>query len=556
MDNYFIADQFSLLSRLMDIHGENSFKSKSYSIAAYTIEQLPMQLTETPREKIFSIKGIGEATGNKIIEVIEKGELGQLKALISKTPPGVLEMLTIKGLGPKKISSIWKEMEIESLGELLYACNENRLMRYKGFGEKTQRTIQDAISFYLNNQGSFLYAQTESFAQALDSKLKLAFENEKFELTGEFKRQMEVINLLEWVTTASENQLTDFLANHEYEKESAEDATVIYKRSGGLKLGFHVSTPENFFTVLVETSAAEAFLEALKEAQDDAAANPLASEADYFTARNLNFIPACLRETATILRQPSIPALIQSTDIKGIIHTHSNWSDGVNTIEEMAIACMNMQVEYLVISDHSKSAFYAKGLTEDRIKQQHHYIDELNEKFKPFRIFKSIECDILTDGTLDYAHNTLASFDLVITSIHSNFKMTEEKATRRLLNAIENPYTTILGHMTGRLLLSRNGYPVHTRQVIDACAKNKVVIEHNANPRRLDMDWRYMQYALDKGVLLSINPDAHAVSAFDDVKYGILTAQKAGLTKENNLSSFTLEAFIDFLSSRKNSGGL
>jgi DNA polymerase (family 10) len=550
MDNYFIADQLSLLSKLMDIHGEHSFKSKSYSIAAFTIEQLPMQLTETPPEKIFSIKGIGDSTGKKILEVIEKGELSQLKALVNKTPPGVLEMLSIKGLGPKKIAAIWKEMEIESLGELLYACNENRLLNFKGFGEKSQRTIQDAIEFYFNNQGSFLYAQTESYAQAMATKLQQAIPNQAFEITGEYKRQMEVINKLEWVTAATEEELDRFFETFGYHKQQSGNDSVSYKGSGGISLGFYITDRKNLFTRVIETSCSAEFLECLQQ-KKPADNIVIHSEADYFSARNLSFIPACLREKAKILDQGTIPELIQSTDIRGTIHTHSNWSDGANTIEEMARVCINLNLEYLVISDHSKSAFYAKGLTEDRIRQQHYYIDELNDKLSPFKIFKGIECDILADGALDYSDNILSTFDLVITSIHSNFKMTEEKATRRLLNAIENPYTTILGHMTGRLLLSRNGYPVDSKQIIDACARNKVVIEHNANPRRLDMDWRYMDYALEKGVLISIDPDAHAVSAFDDVKYGVLTAQKAGVTKAQNLSSFSLKDFTEYLVSRK-----
>jgi DNA polymerase (family X) len=556
MDNYFIADQFSLLARLMDIHGENSFKSKSYSIAAYTIEQLPIQLTDTPKEKLFSIKGIGETTGNKIIEIMEKGELTQLKTLISKTPPGVLEMLTIKGLGPKKISTIWKEMEIESLGELLYACNENRLLLYKGFGEKTQKGIQDAIQFYLNNQGRFLYADIESYAEAMQTKLEAAFENEKFQVTGEFKRQLEVINKLEWITTASEKQLTGFFQENDFRKDASSARVITFKGNGGITLGFYSSEEKDFYCTLVETSGSEEFLQSLREKKPEAKNQELRSEEEYFHARNLNFIPAPLRENAAVLELPQVPTLIQSSDIKGIIHSHSNWSDGVNTIEEMAIACKKGNYEYLVISDHSKSAFYAKGLTEERIREQHRYIDELNEKLKPFTIFKSIECDILSDGSLDYTNDILSTFDLVITSIHSNFKMSEEKATRRLLSAIENPYTTILGHMTGRLLLSRNGYPVDKKQIIEACAANNVVIEHNANPRRLDMDWRWMDYAVKKGVLLSIDPDAHAISAFDDVRYGVLTAQKGGVTKENNLSSFDLQAFTDYLASRKNSRGL
>ena len=207
--------------------------------------------------------------------------------------------------------------------------------------------------------------------------------------------------------------------------------------------------------------------------------------------------------------------------------------------------------EYLVISDHSKSAFYANGLTVERLKEQHAYIDTLNNQLAPFRIFKSIESDILNDGSLDYSNNILSTFDLVIASIHSNLKMNEEKAMLRLMNAIENPFTTILGHMTGRLLLSRKGYPVDHKRIIDACAANQVVIELNAHPSRLDIDWRYMDYALEKNVLISINPDAHSPEGFDDIRYGVLVAQKAMLTKEQNLSSFGLKELEQYLTSRK-----
>jgi DNA polymerase (family 10) len=243
--------------------------------------------------------------------------------------------------------------------------------------------------------------------------------------------------------------------------------------------------------------------------------------------------------------------LLRPEEIKAVIHSHSNWSDGSNTIEEMAEACIRKGYEYLVISDHSKSAFYANGLQEERIREQHRYIDELNARFAPFKIFKSIECDILNDGQLDYTDSILGTFDLVIASVHSNLKMTQEKAMMRLLRAIENPYTVILGHMTGRLLLSRPGYPVDHEQIIDACAANRVVIELNAHPRRLDMDWRWIDKAVEKGVLISIDPDAHAIEGYEDIRYGVLIAQKAGLTAEHNLSSFTRQQLEDYLSERK-----
>jgi len=239
--------------------------------------------------------------------------------------------------------------------------------------------------------------------------------------------------------------------------------------------------------------------------------------------------------------------VIELNDIKAIIHSHSNWSDGAETLESMANAAKEKGYEYLVISDHSKTAFYANGLREERIVSQHQQIDELNKKLYPFRIFKSIESDILNDGSLDYSDEVLNSFDLIIASIHSNLKMTEDKAMMRLINAIENPFTSILGHMTGRLLLSRNGYPVDHHKIIDACVANNVVIELNAHPRRLDIDWRWIREATDKGVLISINPDAHSITGFDDCKYGILVAQKAGLTKYQNLSSYTLSEFEEFL---------
>ena len=273
-----------------------------------------------------------------------------------------------------------------------------------------------------------------------------------------------------------------------------------------------------------------------------------------FQKAGIQYVPPCLRENAAIIekaKKKNLPVLIQPADIKAIIHSHSKWSDGANTIEEMANECIKRNLEYLVLSDHSKAAFYANGLTEERIREQHRHIDELNAKLKPFKIFKSIECDILNDGSMDYTDDILASFDLVIASIHTNLKMPEDKAMQRLLKAITNPYVTILGHMTGRLLLSRNGYPVDHKKIIDACIENNVVIELNAHPRRLDIDWRYIDYVLEKGGLLSIDPDAHALEGYDDIKYGVLAAQKGGLTKEKNLSSFTLAQFEMFLQNAK-----
>jgi DNA polymerase (family 10) len=549
MINGAIADNFSLTAKLMDIHGDNPFKAKSYANAAFTIDKLPVQLAEMDKAAIAGIKGIGDSVAKKIIEQLETGQLGVLNDLISQTPPGILQMLEIKGIGPKKIATIWRELEIESLGELLYACNENRLTLYKGFGEKTQANIKQGIEFYLSNIGSYLYAQVESYVSTMQSQLEHAFPNHQFVLTGDMSRQLETTDTVEWVTDVHKDAIVNLLLPSGYKETIRENGNTIYTGPENIKLIFHSVLKEAIINKCFETSCSAEFLTAWKE--NFAWGERLyESEAQLFESSGLHIIPPYLREKATIIeiaKQKGFDDLIGTADITGIIHSHSTWSDGVHTIEQMANAAIAKGLQYLVISDHSKSAFYAKGLDETRLIAQQQQIDELNKKLFPFRIFKSIESDILNDGRLDYDEETLSSFDLVIASIHSNLKMPEEKAMQRLLTAIENPYTSILGHMTGRLLLSRNGYPINHRKIIDACAANEVVIELNAHPSRLDIDWRWIDYVLEKNVLISINPDAHSTDGFEDVKYGVIAARKAAVKKENNLSSFALPAFEDFL---------
>jgi len=556
MENYQIAENFSLLSKLTDIHAENNFKAKSYATAAFNIEKLPQQLSETPKEKIALIKGIGESSAKKIIEILETGSLKALQELIEKTPIGVIEMLNIKGIGPKKISTIWKEMEIESIGELLYACKENRLKLYKGFGEKTQQNVIETIEFYLSSQGSNLYPQVEAVEPQITAYLQKLFGPENVYLTGSFKRQLEIVEELEYVIKSfSENIKSKFLTANPPELLEDNADNMLYKLLNGLKLRLH-SAPDVFDKKCFFTAGSPEFINDFIFRFPDIDFTGIAKNGDevVFTQAGINYIPACLRETAAIIdraKASPLPQLIQPEDIKGIIHSHSNWSDGNNTLEEMAKAAKEQGYQYLVISDHSKSAFYAKGLNEEKIQAQHEQIDALNNKLQDFKIFKSIESDILYDGSLDYSNAVLATFDLVIASVHSILKMTEEKAMQRLIAAIENPYTTILGHMTGRLLLSRKGYPVDHKKIIDACAANNVVIELNAHPSRLDIDWRHIDYALQKNVLISIDPDAHSIEGFKDTRYGVLAAQKAMVTKEQNLSSMGLVEFENYIQKNK-----
>jgi DNA polymerase (family 10) len=547
--NATISEQFELLSKLMDIHQENSFKSKSYSSAAFAIDKLPFELETFEKGKIASIKGIGESSAKKIIEILETGRLSVLDELINKTPEGVLDMLRIKGLGPKKIATIWHEMGIETIGELLYACNENRLLLYKGFGEKTQNNVAEAIEFFMRNQGHFLYADVESYVEKVKEILSARFPSNQFLIGGDFFRQMPTLDELVWITDAPLSMVQDFLAEIAFIIESNGTDQFIAKGPENLRMLFIHAESTNIDQIQFEKSVSPGFLENWKKNFDTLNISSI-EPSNWLNTFGINFIPTFLREDPSIIedaKNTRFDEIISTDQIKGIIHSHSNWSDGSNTIEEMALACIAQGFEYLVISDHSKSAFYANGLNEERIKAQHQYIDELNKKLAPFKIFKSIESDILNDGALDYSDNLLSTFDMVIASVHSNLKMSEEKAMSRLLTAIENPYTTVLGHPTGRLLLSRKGYPIDHEKIIDACIANDVVIEINAHPRRLDLDWTWIKIAQEKGAILSINPDAHHIDGYHDVKYGVLAAQKGGLKKQNNLSSYSLQEIESYL---------
>ncbi len=561
MNNSQIADHFSFLSKLMDIHGENSFRSKTYSIAAFNIEKLPEPLSETDRNLIAGIKGIGASVATKIYELLDSGKLTVLQELIDATPPGVVEMLHLKGLGPKKIHTIWKEMGIQSIGELEYACNENRLTRYKGFGEKTQANVLESIKFYTQNIGHFLYSQVEAVYPSIEIYLEKLFGKNNIVNTGDFRRQMLTISEMEFVVNESIQSIKPkFETAYPPELLEETEESILYKLNNGLRLKL-ISDTENIYKKQFLTSASDEFIEGFFEKFDLEKFEKLEpkSETEIFEKAALTFVKPCLRETRSIVekaRANDLPELIESTDIKGIVHNHSNWSDGANTIEELATELIKNNFEYLVISDHSKTAAYANGLSVERVYEQHRYIDELNKKLAPFKIFKSIESDILNDGNLDYDVEVLKTFDLVIASVHSNLYMNKEKAMMRLLKAIENPYTTILGHPTGRLLLSRNGYPIDYEMIVDACVANNVVIEINANPHRLDLDWQWIEYAMSKNALLSIDPDAHSIEGIYDIKYGVLASQKGGLTAPYNLSSFSLNAFEKFLHERKLSKNL
>lgn len=554
MTNADISEYFSALSKLMELHAEDSFKAKSYSIAAYNIDQLEDNISGMDEATLRGSKGIGASTAAKIHEILTTGKLQQLEEIIARTPLGVLDIMKIKGLGPKKVRTIWKEMGIESVGELEYACNENRLASFKGFGQKTQEAVLQNIAFIRSSQGFQLWASVEQAAKGWVERLSKAFPQYTFLLSGAVQRQMETVSEIEIYSDMPLDTLPRYWGNVPGLKleVNEEKGKLLLLLPDNIPVDFTFVAKEKLYSAAFRNNCSPEFLAAFERQHQ--LPELVRSEEEIFMGNNLQFIPVPMRETPAVLELSAsgkLPVLIQPSDIKGIIHAHSRWSDGQETLETMAQHAISKGLEYLVISDHSQAAYYASGLTPDRVAAQQQEIDMLNEKLKPFKIFKSIEADILNDGSLDYDNGVLSTFDLVIASVHSNLQMSRDKAMQRLLAAIQNPYTTILGHLTGRLLLSREGYPIDHKMIIDACADYDVVIEINAHPRRLDLDWRWVSYALGKGVLLSVNPDAHSLQGYEDVYYGCKIAQKGGLTADRNLSSFSLAEMEKFIESKK-----
>jgi DNA polymerase (family 10) len=433
----------------------------------------------------------------------------------------------------------------------------------KGFGLKTQEAIKENLAYIISQRGKLFYADAEPLAFQLMDLIKTKQGKEKISFTGEMRRKTETIETVELILGEEE---TDSIYN--LMKESG-DYEISIQESGPFSLrGKFANTQLRWLIRFVKPDQYENKLMLFTGSGNHLSRiiknnislhqylleNPGTTEKEVYDAFDLPLIPPELREGTFEMdfsEENPIPDLLEERDLKGPLHNHSNYSDGKNTIRELALYCIDQGYEYLGLSDHSKSAFYANGLREFDINKQHKEIEQLNEELAPFKIFKGIESDILSDGSLDYDKEVLASFDFIVASIHSNLNMDIEKATTRLLRAIENPYTTILGHPTGRLLLKRQGYPIDHRKIIDACAKHGVIIEINANPWRLDLDWRWVHYALEKGVILSINPDAHELEGFEDMKYGVYIGRKGGLTKDMTFNTWSLNKVERYLNDRK-----
>jgi len=565
MTNSDIVEILETTSKLLELHGADSFKIRSYGSAVYNLDKYNERpLREMSVTELTALPGVGKGIAAKIIEISHKGTTAELDQLLEQTPTGLREMFKINGIGPKKIGVIWRETGIDTVYDLEIACQNGVIAQLKGFGANTQSKILESIQFMKSHAGMLRIDQALTLAEQLLKELQGRFE--KVEITGEVRRNMEVVNTLSFlVGTADIPSMNDTLNTIQLlEQRKADSSPFIWR---GKIPGFEIHV--EIFGVAPERYENELFLASTDENHwvftgtsgeslyKAAKGSPVVSESAIYEKIGLPFVVPEMREGLSELdwaQQYRPDDLITWNKLRGILHNHSTWSDGKNSIKEMAEFCRSLGFDYLGMADHSQTAVYANGLNIDRVMAQLQEIDALNKDYQnqgiDFRIFKGIESDILGDGSLDYPVEILAKFDYIVASVHANLNMTEEKATERLLNAIANPYTTILGHPTGRLLLSRKGYPLDHAAVIDACAKHNVVIEINANPWRLDLDWRWISYAMEKGVLLSINPDAHELNGYYDMKYGTLVARKGGLTHQMTLNAKSLHEITAYFASR------
>lgn len=559
LTNTEISKKLKLAIQIMELHGENPFKLRSYQSGREVVSSLSYELKDIPTKDIVGVEGIGKSLAGAIEQMLSSGSFDKLDSLLEVTPEGVIEMIKIPGFGPKKIATLWKDAEATTLEEVQSLCKAGKVSELKGFGAKTQDSLSSAVNFIISCRGKEKYANVEPRMLEVLSMLEKLGSVENVSVSGAARRKLEVLESIQLLVSSNDFEMTRVEINAidtlSYdEKQSGPFTWVGHLDSCSLPIQVKFCSPEQYAVTLFTSTATVEHLTQMKKIIPDILDKSYSSEQEVYQSNGFGFVEPELREGRGEVEKSqsgNLPELLQMSDLKGILHNHSTYSDGKHTLRQMAEHCKDLGYEYLGITDHSQTAVYANGLDEVRVKKQQEEIVQLNEELAPFKVFSGIESDILANGSLDYSDDVLSSFDFIVSSIHSGLSMDKTKATNRLLKAIHNPYTTILGHMTGRLILEREGYPVDHKAIIDACAETGVVIEINASPYRLDIDWRWVDYAMEKEVVLSINPDAHRMEGYQGMKYGVYAGRKGGLTKEMTLNAKSLQEIEQFFESRK-----
>jgi DNA polymerase (family 10) len=577
MTNKELGSVLKQIAVYQDLAGGNPFKSRAFERAARIVEQYPESFTTLVAEdRMSGIQGIGKGIGDVLRELVTNGRSTVLEQLKAGFPAGLEELLTLGGLGPKRIRLLWEKLGISDIGELEYACRENRLLALEGFGEKSQEKILKAIAFKKQFQQMHLYSEAETIASELIERLNASGLFTRIHVAGSLRRGKRILKdadiLLIPAPKSDPKRIRSTLLGLADSAPGVEGVigageTKVSIRRGGLQVDFRIIRPESEPAALQHFTGSKEHNTILRGRAKSMGLKmneygvfrggeslSLSDEPDVYRSLELPWIPPELREGEEEVEAAAggeLPSLVEAGQIRGMVHVHSNYSDGLVSIEAMARACSQLGYEYLCLSDHSRSAFYAGGLSVERLREQMAEAGKVNGMLAPFRVFCGIESDILTDGSLDYPNDVLAELDFVIGSVHSNLTMKPEAATERLLRAVGNPYLTILGHPSGALLLSRAGYEYDEEKLFAALEENGVVLEHNCNPHRLDPDWPALKRAARRGIRIALCPDAHSREDLAYMRYGVLMARKAWLGAEEILNCMSREEIDGFFQTRK-----
>ncbi len=546
-----ILDEIAVL---LEIKGENPFKTRAYANGARAIEAFPGDLEAMAREgRLQEIAGIGKALADKVTELTTTGRLGFYDRLIAEVPRALADLAAVPGVGPKKARAIHDGLGITTLGELEYAIHENRLVTLPGFGARTQARIAAGLERMKAGRGRALLDEVDRLVEGLLAEARAA--SLGVTVGGEWRRRLEVVGQVPILGVTPDAAALEALP------------ALAAIRARGLAVTVESVTPEALGAALALATGPDAFVSGLVERANAQGLDltpagllragvplPTPDEAALFAALGLAGVPPEWRDAPEALAAAAsgrVPRLLEVSDITGVFHVHTSYSDGAAGVADMVAAAAARGYKYVGISDHSPAAFYANGVTPDRLARQHAEIEAAERAHPGIRVLKGTEADILADGSIDYDTETQERFDFIVASVHSRFQMDREAMTARIVKALAHPRVTILGHPTGRLLLARDPYAVDVDAVLEAAARHGVAVEVNASPHRLDLDWRFLARAKALGVAVSVNPDAHAVAEYDNVRYGVGVARKGGLTAGEVLNARPREAVLAHLASRR-----
>jgi DNA polymerase (family 10) len=570
-----IVEVLDHLAQLLELRGENPFKIRAYTRAARVLETLsePLErLVESGR--LGEVEGIGQAIKEKVTELVTTGHLAYYEELVASFPSSLFELFELQGLGAKKIKILYDVLKLASISDLEAACKAGKVAELDGFGEKSAANILKAITFYQEHAGLFRIDQVTLLAEQLLADLRAHADVVQCQAAGSFRRSKEALGDLDLlVSSKNPEAVSQFFVQHSLVREilAHGPTKASVQLESGIQCDLRVVKPGEFpFALIYFTGSKEHNIRLRNRALEQGWSlneyrynpqegslepPPIHDETELYASLGLSYIPPELREDRGEIAAAaagSLPRLLELTELRGTFHCHTTASDGKNTLREMVLAAQELGLDYLGIADHSKSSYQANGLNEARLLQQQEEIRKINEEHASFRLFAGTECDILKDGSLDFSDEILASLDYVIASVHSSFGLSESIMTDRIIRAIQNPYVTMLGHLTGRRFFTRDPYPVNVPAVIEAAAATGTFIELNASPYRLDMDWRWWSLAKEKGVKCVINPDAHSIHGLQNLKYGCAIARKGWLTKEDVVNTLPLAKMISYLEKKRN----